>query len=92
VSIARTTPAQKPRGEHNNTFRDGFGSGGLGSGGFGESVVMESHPVLSAPQMWWRMDTPVKHGRDGKAKVSSRRCGEWHVEWRSAPSRLRIAQ
>src|SRR5712691_4458662 len=28
VSIARTTPAQKPRGEHNNTFSRGFWRGG----------------------------------------------------------------
>jgi hypothetical protein len=60
VSIARTTPAQKPRGEHNITFR----------GGFGESVVMGSLPELSALKMWLRKDVPVKHGCGRKAKGS----------------------
>ena len=39
-SMARTTPAQKPRGEHNNTFRAGFsGAGGMN--------VLESTPFFA---------------------------------------------
>src|SRR5271154_3547672 len=58
VSIARTTPAQKPRGEHNSTFRGGFCKGGfckggvckggVCKGGLWESVVMDVTSGLSA--------------------------------------------
>src|SRR6202030_1137360 len=64
VSIARTTPAQKPRGEHNSTFSCGFSEGR-------EDVMSVSFRGLRPSRnrrIWFPAHAPVKHARRRKAK------------------------
>jgi len=70
VSIARTTPAQKPRGEHNNTFSCGFSEGwgdvmSISIQGFSDELRAKV-----ATTGFGFLHAPVKHAGGGKAKVS----------------------
>jgi hypothetical protein len=72
VSIARTTPAQKPRGEHSNTLSGGFSEAGAGvmvrtlRGERPTAGLPAPRPQRLCPSMWAFARAPVKHVGSGR--------------------------